>query len=474
MGKRLYRSRRDRWISGVCGGVAEYLDVDPVLVRVAAVLLLAVGNVAAVIAYLVMALVVPEGPGAAPGEEVAEMGDRERDLETTPLPESAPPPAEPSPPAPPPAAPGPVPAAERRSGTVGTTVGMVFVLLGVAVMAGRFVGGFPVWTLWPLVVVVIGVVQLLTSGKEGWGLVRLAEGLTTVALGTVLLGWTTGMLGWDVWVRFISLWPLLLVALGAGILGRSLRMSWIQALGSLVVVGAFALAAYGSWTGTASRWWYPISGGEEFSFAETVGIVESGTLSVDAGMGEVVVTDGAMLLSASGRSPLGEPRLSVARTGSSADITLRAPGPDGAVLVGGPAARMDLALSDAVVWREVRIDTGMSSLQADLTDLAVEDLVLNTGMSDTELRLGDVPDDVEEASVLLKAGFASVRIELPADAEVRVTSDSGFAPVEVDARLEKVDGGWQTRGYDSARRAGRGVWTVHVKAGFGAVDVDLR
>ncbi|MFC1941203.1 PspC domain-containing protein [Chloroflexota bacterium] len=39
MGKRLYRSRSDRMIWGVCGGLAKYFDVDPTLVRIIAVVL---------------------------------------------------------------------------------------------------------------------------------------------------------------------------------------------------------------------------------------------------------------------------------------------------------------------------------------------------------------------------------------------------------------------------------------------------
>ena len=39
MKKRLYRSRRDVMIAGVCGGIAEYFDVDPTIVRLIAVIL---------------------------------------------------------------------------------------------------------------------------------------------------------------------------------------------------------------------------------------------------------------------------------------------------------------------------------------------------------------------------------------------------------------------------------------------------
>jgi phage shock protein C len=44
MEKRLYRSRRERILGGVCGGIAEYFGLDPSLVRIVAVLLILVGE----------------------------------------------------------------------------------------------------------------------------------------------------------------------------------------------------------------------------------------------------------------------------------------------------------------------------------------------------------------------------------------------------------------------------------------------
>ena len=58
-GKKLYRSTIDRHIGGVCGGLAEYFNIDPTLVRVLFVLgLLLVG--CTFWAYLIMWIVVPE------------------------------------------------------------------------------------------------------------------------------------------------------------------------------------------------------------------------------------------------------------------------------------------------------------------------------------------------------------------------------------------------------------------------------
>ncbi len=59
--KRLYRSREDRRIAGVCGGIADYLAVDPTMVRIFWALLALAGG-PGVLLYLIMAVVVPEEP----------------------------------------------------------------------------------------------------------------------------------------------------------------------------------------------------------------------------------------------------------------------------------------------------------------------------------------------------------------------------------------------------------------------------
>jgi phage shock protein C len=63
MRNRLYRSRSDRVISGVAGGVADALDIDPSIVRVVWVILAFMTGGIALLVYLVMLIVVPEEPG---------------------------------------------------------------------------------------------------------------------------------------------------------------------------------------------------------------------------------------------------------------------------------------------------------------------------------------------------------------------------------------------------------------------------
>ncbi len=59
--KKLYRSRTDRVFFGVCGGLAEYFDMDSTLVRLIAVILVIWGGVG-ILAYIIAAMVIPEEP----------------------------------------------------------------------------------------------------------------------------------------------------------------------------------------------------------------------------------------------------------------------------------------------------------------------------------------------------------------------------------------------------------------------------
>lgn len=73
--KRLYRDPEQKVLGGVCGGLAAYVSMDPVVVRLIAVLLLFATSGVAIIAYLVLWIVIPNAVNAAQklemhGEEV--------------------------------------------------------------------------------------------------------------------------------------------------------------------------------------------------------------------------------------------------------------------------------------------------------------------------------------------------------------------------------------------------------------------
>ena len=59
VGKQLMRSKSDRQVAGVCGGVANYLDMDPSIVRILWILFCLAGG-SGVLVYIVMAMLIPE------------------------------------------------------------------------------------------------------------------------------------------------------------------------------------------------------------------------------------------------------------------------------------------------------------------------------------------------------------------------------------------------------------------------------
>lgn len=60
MTKRLYRSEKDRKWAGVCGGIAEYFDIDPTLVRAGYAFITIISGVfPGLIAYFVLAWIMP-------------------------------------------------------------------------------------------------------------------------------------------------------------------------------------------------------------------------------------------------------------------------------------------------------------------------------------------------------------------------------------------------------------------------------
>jgi len=61
--KRLYRSKKDAYIAGVCGGLGEYFSIDPTVVRLLAILLLIVtGFFPVILIYIILSVVIPRNP----------------------------------------------------------------------------------------------------------------------------------------------------------------------------------------------------------------------------------------------------------------------------------------------------------------------------------------------------------------------------------------------------------------------------
>lgn len=136
-GRRLYRSRRERMIGGVCGGLAEYFGIDPTIVRIALVVLAFVAGWG-IIAYIIGLIIIPENPEQASEESVKE---------------------------------------ESPSRSAGLIWGALFIIAGLIFLLYNYgLFPWPMWgfwhlswrLLWPLVLIFIGLMLLLSRrGQRG-------------------------------------------------------------------------------------------------------------------------------------------------------------------------------------------------------------------------------------------------------------------------------------------------------------------
>jgi len=153
MNRRLYRSRTDTILGGVAAGLADYLNTDPALVRIAWAILVPLTGGAALIAYIVAWVVVQEQPVS---ESVAAAAEETTDPVTGAriAPASA----------------GTAPASPRPSDArAGMVVGIGLVLIGLWFLLREYLPDIDWSLIWPLVVVGIGAAILVTSMRRREG-----------------------------------------------------------------------------------------------------------------------------------------------------------------------------------------------------------------------------------------------------------------------------------------------------------------
>lgn len=142
MTKKLYRSRTESMIAGVCGGLAEYFDIDASLVRVGTVLLtLAWGS--GLLAYVILWLIVTQKP--LESSVLESEGEQKATVETTDSDKS-----------------------EKDKGVL--FVGIILTVLGVLLLMNNYISF--AWLsfrrLWPLLIIFVGLMIVMKgSGSKG-------------------------------------------------------------------------------------------------------------------------------------------------------------------------------------------------------------------------------------------------------------------------------------------------------------------
>jgi phage shock protein C len=144
MNRRLYRSRTDTILGGVAAGVANYLNADPALVRIAWAILVPLTGGAAMLAYIVGWIVIPEAPADAELAAASTGTDAEG-----------------------------APRADREirigGGNAGVWVGLGLVAIGAWFLVREYLPDIRWNLVWPVVIVAIGALILVSAMRRREG-----------------------------------------------------------------------------------------------------------------------------------------------------------------------------------------------------------------------------------------------------------------------------------------------------------------
>jgi phage shock protein C len=153
--KRLYRSITDRRISGVAGGLADYLSMDPLLVRLIFVILAIAGG-GGLLIYIILWIVTPEEPYS--------LHQKQEKPYTEPTPDSGEPISEESVYTQESGRKGPPVTPASKPKSKGSVIGgLVLITLGALFLADEFIPRLDFGDLWPVILVVIGIGLLINA-----------------------------------------------------------------------------------------------------------------------------------------------------------------------------------------------------------------------------------------------------------------------------------------------------------------------
>lgn len=133
---KLYRSERDKKIGGVCGGLADYFDIDVVLIRVAFVLLLLFGG-GGFLAYVILWIVIPTRP--MDFMKAGNMGEN-TDLASETNEESI--------------------ETRNKKNNTSLIAGMILIFIGLIILFDKIFPYYDIIDFWPIVLIAIGAILL--------------------------------------------------------------------------------------------------------------------------------------------------------------------------------------------------------------------------------------------------------------------------------------------------------------------------
>jgi len=251
-------------------------------------------------------------------------------------------------------------------------------------------------------------------------------GVIILLIGLILLANNFGFLSWGVWYELWRLWPLILIAIGLDLLLKGTSLSFLRILPPLLIIAGVCYAVY-------------ISRGEEgfprFEKEEIQTItltqpllshIKKATINLNFGAGILKVESGS-------GEELMKGEFTVSK-GIKPWIKYRDKGEERFVEIGSHFTHLwrgenswKIRLNSTIPL-SLKVDTGASSNDLDLSSLRITEFELNTGASKNNIKFGKINSIHAE----IDGGASSIKILIPRSIGVRIKTDMALATHNFD------------------------------------------
>ena len=286
---------------------------------------------------------------------------------------------------------------------------------------------------------------------------RIRNGAILISAGVVLLLNTMDYLSWSVWFRILSLWPVILVAIGIELLFKKSRLSFLTLISPLLffaaILGpAFVFDSYLGVIGETSQTYHFSEDIDSTLTEASVSVwLNTGDLVVSSGTGKLISTE----LDYFERKPI--VTFEVSNLDSSAEFKVRDRErrrlewnfSKGRLRGAWGRKNWEIKLTERIpIDLTVYVKTGHADL--DLSELKVRILDLETRTSDARIRIGNLADEV---SARIESRASKVSLSLPKDMALRVENHSNLSSASFSwFTLKETDDGYETPDFDQATR----------------------
>jgi len=252
---------------------------------------------------------------------------------------------------------------------------------------------------------------------------HLLGGIIILLIGLILLANNFSLLSWQIWYQLWRLWPLILIAIGLDLLLKGVSLSFLRILPPLLIIAGVCYVVY-------------ISQGEEgffrFGKEETENIVltqpllphiKKATIKLDFGAGTLKIEEGSA-------EKLVEGKFTVSKR-IKPWIKYRDKAEEGFVEVGSHFPYWDwgrrenfweMRLNNTIPL-SLKIDTGASNNNLDLSSLMINEFELNTGASKNEIKFGKTTSTYAK----IDGGASTIKILIPRLMGVKIRADTALA-----------------------------------------------